>query len=75
MSDETGVIGSKTDPTPEANYSVEGVASGAPTPETDDDQRREANRALGRPVEFGIGPRSAPRFDDAANDEPEEPAA
>lgn len=32
---EKGYRGQKVDPTPNANYTVAGVTSGAPTPETD----------------------------------------
>lgn len=32
---EQGFIGVKADPTPNENYTVAGVTSGAPTPETD----------------------------------------
>lgn len=39
---ETGFLGSKVDPTPDENYTVDGVTSGAPTPETDADAAREA---------------------------------
>lgn len=34
---ERGLRGDETDPTPNENYSVAGVTSGEPTPETDDD--------------------------------------
>ena len=45
---EAGYFGKVTDPTPNENYTVEGVASGAPTPETD----AEAARAAGKPGVF-----------------------
>lgn len=32
---EQGFRGAKVDPTPNENYTAEGVSSGAPTPETD----------------------------------------
>lgn len=32
---EQGYVGRKVDPTPNENYTVAGVTSGAPTPETD----------------------------------------
>jgi hypothetical protein len=35
--DDAGFVGNETDPTPNENYSVAGVTSGQPTPETDDD--------------------------------------
>ncbi len=34
---EFGVWGVETDPTPNRNYTVEGVVAGAPTPETDEE--------------------------------------
>ncbi len=45
---EQGFFGITTDPTPNENYTVAGVTSGAPTPETDDKLREEARRATGR---------------------------
>lgn len=39
--EEHGLRGAKVDPTPNENYSVEGVTSGAPTPETDESVRDE----------------------------------
>lgn len=41
-----GYRGVEVDPTPNEAYSVAGVTSGAPTPETDDDQAEEARRHL-----------------------------
>lgn len=45
---EQGFRGIEADPTPNANYTVAGVTSGKPTPETDegaaDDARAEAKR-------------------------------
>ena len=35
---EKGYFGEAPDPTPNENYTVAGVTSGAPTPETDEDQ-------------------------------------
>lgn len=32
---EVGYFGAEVDPTPDANYTLAGAASGAPTPETD----------------------------------------
>jgi hypothetical protein len=45
---EKGYIGEVPDPTPNENYTVAGVTSGAPTPETDEKLRAEANQASGR---------------------------
>lgn len=42
---EHGMRGVKMDPTPNENYTVDGVTSGAPTPETDDELRIEARKA------------------------------
>lgn len=42
---EQGFRGTRVDPTPLENYTVAGVTSGAPTPETDEDQAEKA-RAL-----------------------------
>lgn len=44
---EQGFIGVEADPTPNENYSVAGVTSGKPTPETDDKAAAEAKRAAG----------------------------
>lgn len=38
---EQGFIGTEVDPTPNSAYTVAGVTSGAPTPETDPDQARK----------------------------------
>jgi hypothetical protein len=43
-----GFRGVAVDPTPNKAYTVEGVTSGMPTPETDDDARAEADKALRR---------------------------
>lgn len=43
---ERGFRGIEVDPTPNENYTVAGVTSGAPTPETDDDAADEARKAL-----------------------------
>ena len=43
--DEKGYFGLVTDPTPNENYTLRGVASGAPTPETDEDLAEEARKA------------------------------
>lgn len=40
-----GFRGVEVDPTPNENYSVAGVTSGAPTPETDDDAAEAARKA------------------------------
>jgi hypothetical protein len=45
---EQGYRGVAVDPTPNEAYSVKGVTSGMPTPETDDDARAEADKALRR---------------------------
>lgn len=42
---DQGFRGVEVDPTPNENYTVAGVTSGAPTPETDPDQAKDA-RAL-----------------------------
>jgi hypothetical protein len=45
---EQGFRGIEVDPTPNENYSVEGVTSGKPTPETDDGAAEKARKhALG----------------------------
>jgi hypothetical protein len=43
---EQGYRGTATDPTPNDNYTVSGVTSGAPTPETDANAFTEANAAV-----------------------------
>lgn len=45
---EQGYRGVAIDPTPNENYTVKGVTSGAPTPETDDKARAKAREATGR---------------------------
>ena len=45
---ERGYFGTTTDPTPDENYTVEGVANGAPTPETDEEANAEARAFLER---------------------------
>lgn len=42
---EHGLRGIKVDPTPDENYTVAGVTSGAPTPETDQSLREEVRNA------------------------------
>ena len=44
---EQGFRGIEVDPTPNENYTVAGVTSGKPTPETDDDAAEEARKARG----------------------------
>lgn len=44
---EQGFVGTRVDPTPLENYSVQGVTSGKPTPETDDDAADAARKANG----------------------------
>jgi hypothetical protein len=39
---EKGYYGVTVDPTPRQNYTVSGVTSGAPTPETDEDAAEKA---------------------------------
>jgi hypothetical protein len=41
---EQGFVGTEVDPTPDENYSLKGVTSGAPTPETDAAAKAEAER-------------------------------
>jgi hypothetical protein len=43
---EQGFRGTPVDPTPRENYTVEGVTSGKPTPETDDKAKAKAREAL-----------------------------
>ena len=43
---EKGYFGTTVDPTPNENYTVAGVTSGKPTPETDDDLAAKARRAV-----------------------------
>jgi len=45
---EQGFRGVKVDPTPNENYTVSGVTSGAPTPETDADAAAEADAQVRR---------------------------
>ncbi|MBA3587304.1 MAG: hypothetical protein H0W41_06680 [Chloroflexi bacterium] len=42
---EQGFRGTKVDPTPDSHYSVAGVTSGKPTPETDAKAAAKANEA------------------------------
>lgn len=42
-----GFFGTKVDPTPNENYTLAGVTSGAPTPETDETAAAEARKASG----------------------------
>jgi hypothetical protein len=46
---EQGFIGTGVDPTDRANYTVEGVTSGAPTPETDEGAAEAARKAVQSP--------------------------
>lgn len=43
---EKGYRGTATDPTPRENYTVAGVTSGAPTPETDAKAAEAARKAV-----------------------------
>ncbi len=45
---EQGYFGDVPDPTPNENYTVAGVTSGKPTPETDEKLRAEARKARGQ---------------------------
>jgi hypothetical protein len=42
---EQGFRGTRVDPTPLENYTLDGVTSGKPTPETDEDAAAEARKA------------------------------
>jgi hypothetical protein len=54
--EEKGYIGTVPDPTPNENYTVEGVTSGKPTPETDPDLAAEARAAV-RGAEVPVQPK------------------
>lgn len=43
---EKGYFGTTPDPTPNENYTLAGVTSGKPTPETDEGLRQKAREAL-----------------------------
>jgi len=45
---EQGFVGVEVDPTPNENYTLQGVTSGAPTPETDEKAAADAQKASGR---------------------------
>lgn len=45
---EQGFVGDEVDPTPNENYTLQGVVAGKPTPETDDKAATEARTASGR---------------------------
>jgi hypothetical protein len=47
QSTEQGYFGAVPDPTPNENYTVAGVTSGAPTPETDRKLHQQAREAAG----------------------------
>lgn len=51
--EDRGVLGVEVDPTPNENYTVAGVLSGAPTPETD---RAAAQAATARRGELARDP-------------------
>lgn len=53
--EDKGFFGKKVDPTPNENYTVAGVTSGAPTPETDVDAHDAARKKL-REGRFGTPP-------------------
>lgn len=44
---EQGFRGAKVDPTPDENYTIEGVTSGKPTPETDEKAAAKARESAG----------------------------
>lgn len=44
--EEQGFLGVDVDPTPNENYTVKGVTSGAPTPESDPEYAREVRQQL-----------------------------
>jgi hypothetical protein len=44
--EEKGYFGAAVDPTPNENYTLKGVTSGAPTPETDAEYAREVRQKL-----------------------------
>jgi hypothetical protein len=46
---EQGFVGTGVDPTPRENYTVSGVTSGAPTPETDEGAAEAARKAVQSP--------------------------
>ena len=52
---EQGFRGIEVDPTPNENYTVAGVTSGAPTPETDDEQARKARDAQDKVAQRAAG--------------------
>lgn len=52
---EQGFRGIEVDPTPNENYTVAGVTSGAPTPETDDQQARKARDAQDEAAQRAAG--------------------
>ncbi|MET9550538.1 hypothetical protein ABZY36_35335 [Streptomyces sp. NPDC006627] len=44
--EEKGYFGAAVDPTPNENYTLKGVTSGAPTPESDREYAREVRQKL-----------------------------
>jgi hypothetical protein len=46
---DQGFAGTAVDPTPRENYTVAGVTSGAPTPETDEGAAEAARKAVATP--------------------------
>lgn len=44
--EEQGYFGTAVDPTPNEHYTLKGVTSGAPTPETDPEYAREVRQKL-----------------------------
>ena len=53
---EKGFEGTQVDPTPRENYTVSGVTSGAPTPETDEGAADEARKAAAEATKVVSGP-------------------
>ena len=53
---ERGFAGVQVDPTPRENYTVGGVTSGAPTPETDEGAAEEARKASVEATRVTSGP-------------------
>ncbi len=43
---EQGFVGNESDPTPNENYTVAGVTTGKPTPETDEKAAAKAQKAV-----------------------------
>jgi len=52
---EKGYFGTAVDPTPNENYTLQGVVAGKPTPETDADAKTDAEKAAG----VGVTPKES----------------